>query len=325
MNWQDIEYRAALLRLWKTGVLKKTRRVLPLAEHLLSLGWVTQSSRREELHLNESGSAQLPTLLDNVWPPWRMTLGRLGEIGLPLTAAGLQDLARSAREVPPLPRRLHNKTFAALTRAHSKSHSGSAPLPPGLFLTTDGVLRIRPNRGLTLHAGRHRLDCDDLTEALGEVILPERALLDGIRAEGVLPAAVMTVENLGPFVDMPKPEDLLLIHQPGWNTGLSLQFMDVLGEGPPLCHFGDLDPEGLAIYLHLCRQKKDYRHFLPSFWDEYVEPFSQELEGGWPEAIADSFSEPLLQRLFAAGAWLEQEPVVLDPRFEGELVGHASS
>lgn len=320
MKWQDAEYRAALLRLCETGVIRKTRKVQPLAEHLLSLGWVTQSSRQNELLLNKNGAAQLAALMDNIWPLWRQALRQLHEADLPLTTVGLRELARIGRQLPPLPPRLHHKTFAALTGTHSKCSITTASLLPGLTLTTDGVLRTRPNRGLVIYAGPHRLACDDLMQAMGEVILPERAILDGIRIGGTPPSAIMTVENLGPFVDMPKPDELLLIHQPGWNTPLSLLFLQVFGMKPNWHHFGDLDPEGLAIYQHLKREGGNPHLLIPSFWDEYQESFSHQLCDSWPETITNSFSEPLLQKLFATNAWLEQEPIILDNRLEDELV-----
>jgi hypothetical protein len=155
------------------------------------------------------------------------------------------------------------------------------------------------------------------------VILPERALLDGIRASGILPKVVMTVENLGPFVDMPQPKEFLLIHQPGWNTPLSLKLLQTLGPEQLWYHFGDLDPEGLAIYQHLNRAGRKARLFIPSVWDEYEEVFARHLSQDWPGAIVEAFSEPLLKRLFAANTWLEQEPIILDERFEREMDGLA--
>jgi hypothetical protein len=328
MDWENSEYRAALLKLWATHILKRSSKVQPLVEHLLELGWITQSPRQSELMLNELGLARLPVLLDRVWPTWRETLDQLHNANLPLTAEGLGDLARTSRSLPPLPQRLHHKTYAALARAHSKCLTDKEPLPSDLTLTTDGVLRIRANQGLILGLGTHQLSGDEVMAAVGEVILPERAILDGIRVYGALPGAVMTVENLGPFIDMPKPLELLLIHQPGWNTSLSRQLMQALGPMPsPLhfgpmpvrFHFGDLDPEGLAIYQHLHREEQSTRLFLPAFWDEYVELFAHPLADAWPQKIVESFSEPLLQRLFAANSWLEQEPIILDERIAREL------
>lgn len=129
----------------------------------------------------------------------------------------------------------------------------------------------------------------------------------------------MTFENLGPFVDMPKPPELLLIHQPGWNTSLSLQFIETLGSEPSWYHFGDLDPEGISIYQHLNQKGRKAEFFLPSFWDAYEEAYSQVLPDAWPEMTVESFSEPFLRKLFAARKWLEQEPVILDERLDLEL------
>jgi hypothetical protein len=265
MDWDNLEYRVVLLRLWASRVLKRTRKAQPLTKHLLELGWVTQSPRQRELTLNELGSSRLPVLLDRIWPGWEQTLRQLQDAAVPLDVESLVELARKGCPLPPLPSRLHHKTYAAMRGMHSKSLPAKKGQRRDLTLTTDGVLRIRPNEGLILSLGAKQLSCDDLMAVVGEVILPERALLDGIHPGGVLPRAVMTVENLGPFVDMPKPPELLLIHQPGWNTSLSLQFIETLGSEPSWYHFGDLDPEGISIYQHLNQKGRKAELFLPSF------------------------------------------------------------
>lgn len=325
MDWGNPEYRVAMLRLWATRALRRTRKAQPLTEHLLGLGWVTQSPRRSELVLNELGASRLPSLLDRIWPDWRQTLRQLKDAAMPLDAKSLLKLARKTGPPQTLPARLHHKTYAALAGAHSKSLPAGKGLRSDLTLTTDGLLRIRPNEGLVLCLGAKRLSCDDLTALVGEVVLPERALLDGILPSGILPKAIMTVENLGPFVDMPKPPELLLIHQPGWNTPLSLMFIETLGSEPSWYHFGDLDPEGMCIYQHLNQKGRKAELFLPSLWDDYEEAYSQLLSDAWPEMTVASFSQPLLKKLFAAGKWLEQEPVILDERLGLELAGLVSS
>ncbi|MGA7877989.1 MAG: hypothetical protein WCA08_20190 [Desulfoferrobacter sp.] len=319
MDWNNIEYHAAILRLLLDGILKRTSKVQPLVDYLMELGWITQSPRLSELALNQHGAARLPDLLDRVWPAWRQTFQQLRDSDLPATADGLLQLTRQNRLLPPLPRRLHHKTYAAMAGDHSKSHSAKSLLPSGVELTTDGVLRLRANDGLILWFGDHRVCCDNWMAAVGEVILTERAILDGLRVSGRLPDLVMTVENLGPFVDMPKPKTFLLVHQPGWNTLLSLQFLRVLGPEVLWYHFGDLDPEGLAIYQHLNHQDLNVRLFIPSFWKEYEDAFAQTLSGGWPPSIKKSFEKPFLKKFFARNVWLEQEPIILDERFEREL------
>lgn len=321
MDWGNPEYRVAVLRLWAMRVLRRTRKLQPLTEHLLGLGWVTQSPRQSELTLNALGDSHLPNLLGRIWPDWRRTLQQLQDAGLPIDAKSLVELARSTSRARRLPGRLHHKTYAALAGMHSKSTGVGKVSRPGLTLTTDGVLRIRPNEGLMLCLGAKRLSCDDLTAVIDELILTERTLLDGIHPAGILPRAIMTVENLGAFMDMPKPRELLLIHQPGWNTLLSLQFIDILGSEAPWYHFGDLDPEGMAIHQHLNQKGRMADLFLPSFWEEYVEAHSRPLSDAWPETTVAAFSQPLLKQLFASRRWLEQEPIVLDERIEIELAG----
>jgi len=323
MDWKNLEYRAALLRLWRQGLLKQTKTIKPLAQHLLASGWVTQSPRRDELEFNEFGRASIPGLLESVWPSWQETLHCLDDAGLETSAEGLRQLTRQSRPTPLLPPRLHHKTYNAIAGAHSKSRGTNASQPPDLTLTMDGVLRLRTNEGLLLCRGAQRLSCDDWMATAGEIILPERALLDGVQPSGVLPKAIMTVENLGTFVDMPKPEGLLLIHQPGWNTPLSCQFMRLFAPTIRRCHFGDLDPEGLDIYLHLLqRHDTTIRLFVPTFWREYEPTYAHSLpvDGRQWDHHGDDLAL-LPQELVSSGKWLEQESIVLDERFERELVG----
>ena len=76
----------------------------------------------------------------------------------------------------------------------------------------------------------------------GEVILNERALGNGTQFTGVRPSAALLVENLGPYMDVPAPDDWMVIHAPGWNTVTAMRILDLL-DGAPILHFGDLDPQ----------------------------------------------------------------------------------
>src|SRR6266852_1059017 len=89
-----------------------------------------------------------------------------------------------------------------------------------------------------------------VVDILDEVVTTERALRDGARLAGTLPRALLLVENLGPYLDLCAPEGWLVAHVPGWNTvtiRLLLEQMPAI----PLVHFGDLDPNGVRIALHL--------------------------------------------------------------------------
>jgi hypothetical protein len=201
---------------------------------------------------------------------------------------------------------------------HSKSPldaDAAARLGP-LVVTGDDVVRLRPHAGLALRRGE-RVDLDPAA-LTGEVALPERALLDGVTFDGPPPRLVLTVENLGAYVDLPKPADVLAIWLPGWNSPLALRVLDLLASAPH-AHFGDLDPEGAAIVAHLRARGRSVRWFVPAFWAEYESTHALPCLAPWPPPDPDW--PPLVRRLAAAGRWLEQEAVVPDPRLAGALAG----
>lgn len=88
----------------------------------------------------------------------------------------------------------------------------------GVDLTRDGLVRLRPNAGLTIKRDGCVLDTSLVVGVLHEVVLTERALRDGARLAGTLPRALLLVENLGPYLDLCAPEGWLVAHVPGWDT-----------------------------------------------------------------------------------------------------------
>ncbi|MEW6489165.1 MAG: hypothetical protein AB1578_14755 [Thermodesulfobacteriota bacterium] len=213
MNWTDAHQRMALLRLHHEGALRSGAKTRPVIEHLLSLGWVGQTTRRGVVAAVPFARDDIRSLLDTVWPEWRRALTDLLSHSLPLSVENLSRLDRRAAlaDAKNFPIRLHRKTLAAVLGLHSK-----ASLPTddefgetGVEATTDNVLRLRPNRGLRLQFARGEIDCDAVMAAAGEVILPERAFFGDIALSGVLPVAILTVENLGAYIDLPEVPGLL--------------------------------------------------------------------------------------------------------------------
>jgi hypothetical protein len=181
----------ALLRLHHEGTLRSGTKTRPVIEHLLSLGWVGQTSRRGVVEIIPFARDDIRSLLDTVWPAWRKALTGLLSHGLALTAENLSRLERRAvlADAKGLPTRLHRKTLAAVLGLHSK-----ASLPTddelgetGVEATTDNVLRLRPNRGLRLRFPAGEIDCDVVMAAAGEVILPERSLFGDVALAGPCP------------------------------------------------------------------------------------------------------------------------------------------
>lgn len=311
----------ALARLWRSGHLRRGAATGAASDHAVAVGWATQTVRARDVALTTAGAEAIPQLLDRVWPDWRADLAALETASLPLTIEGMARLeARRKLDALPvvnLPPRLNRRTVQARWARHSKAsldpvasaHLGSS------ILTTDDVVRLRPNRGLVLRRG----DCVDETPGAvtGEVVVPERALLDGLAFEGAAPRFVLTVENLGAFVDLPAPPDALVVWLPGWNSPLALTLVERLPP-TPLVHFGDLDPDGAAIVAHLRQRVGAPVHwFVPDFWSDYVETHALTCEHAWPPPADDW--PPLVRRLAASNRWLEQEAIVPDPCFASAL------
>ena len=156
-----------------------------------------------------------------------------------------------------------------------------------------------------------------ITAVTGEVVLTERALLDGTTLAGTPPAAVLLIENLGPFVDMAVPDGWMAVHVPGWNTSTARRLLDGIDASIELVHFGDLDPEGVKIGNHLREHYPRLRWAVPDFWRECVP--DRALRGAWPEDLDLSNAPALVHALSQAGLWLEQETICLDTRLPRAL------
>ena len=159
------------------------------------------------------------------------------------------------------------------------------------------------------------VDLSGMATVLGEVSIPERALLDGLAFQGGI-RAMLLVENLGAWRDLCPPPGWLLAHVPGWDTATVGHLIDQI-EGVPVVHFGDLDPNGVRIMLHLRRRAPNLKWFLPEFWFELVDVCG--LPTTWPQDLDLDFAPAPVRALAKRGLWLEQERIVFDPRMADEL------
>jgi hypothetical protein len=317
--WQTTEERLALLELLARRTLRRRQSQLVTWNALAELPWTRRTGRRDELGLVEDRRAELAALLDRVWPAWGEGLAELTARGLPPTPDGwaaLED-ARRAEGVPALPQRLNRRTAAALAAPHSKATLTDRRLAAlgDVEATHDGSVRLRPPQGLVARTSRGAVDLAAVAAVLGEVSFPERALKDGLELTGPL-RAVLLVENLGAFCDLPAIDGWLFVHVAGWDTATVSRLLERLAHVPVL-HFGDLDPNGVRIFQHLRRQHPGLRWFVPSFWEELVE--SKGLRGAWPDNLVLDDAPSLVRKLAARGLWLEQEGLVLDPRTAAAL------
>ncbi|MCW5831680.1 MAG: hypothetical protein KIS78_04405 [Labilithrix sp.] len=317
--WRTSADRLALLELLVRGSLKR-RRVQTTAWDLLAeLPWTRLTGRRDELGLVVDRRQELVTLLERVWPAWGDGLAALTALGLPPTPDGwtqLQD-ARRAEGLPRLPDLLNRRTAASLVAPHSKATLTNRRIAAlgEAEATHDGSVRLRPPQGLIAITPLGRVDLAAVSAVLGEVSIPERALGAGLALEGSIRAALL-VENLGAFCDLRTLDGWLLVHVPGWDTATVTRLLERLRH-VPVIHFGDLDPNGVRIFQHLRGFRPDLRWFVPTFWTELVD--AKGLPGVWPEDLDVSKAPTLVRQLARRGLWLEQEPLVVDPRMSWAL------
>jgi hypothetical protein len=312
--WQLPSERLALLELLSRGTLKKRRAQTDSWNALAELTWVKRTGRRDEIGLVEERRGELVRLLDRVWPGWGDALAALTARGLAPTLDGwtaLEDAIR-AGDLPSLPERLNRRTAAALVASHSKANLTDRRFAAlgDAEATHDGSMRLRPPSGLVAVMAQGRIDLSAVASVLGEVSIPERALRRGLVLEGAIRAALL-VENLGAFCDLPALDGWLIVHVPGWDTATVALLLERLAD-VPVIQFGDLDPNGVRIVRHLRALRPDIHWFVPDFWWDLIDKHGQ--RRAWPDDLDVSDCPELVKQLAERGLWLEQEPVVVDPR-----------
>lgn len=317
--WETVDGRLALLELLTRDVLRRRRSQAAAFDALSELPWTRATGRRDEIGIVAARRNELVVLIDRVWPAWREALADLAAGGHPPTPEGWARLADAVRahDLPALPERLNRRTAATLTAPHSKATltvARQSALGP-TEATHDGTVRLRPPAGMIARTPGGVLDLSHVADVLGEVAIPERAFLDDLRLGGEM-RAVLLVENLGAWRDLPELPGWLLAHVPGWDTTTVMCLLERVAT-VPVVHFGDLDPNGVRIYRHLRDRRADLRWFVPSFWDEYLE--SHGIHAHWPEHLDLGEAPALVKTLAARALWLEQERVAVDPRVVAEL------
>ena len=319
MIWRSDNARLALLELLSRGTLKRRRAQAEAYDALAELPWTRTTGRRDEIGVVEERRTEVAGLIDRVWPAWRDVLADLVAAGLPPTPEGYGRLLDSERaaDIGELPERINRRTAAALAASHSKASLTEARRRSlgETRLTHDGSIRLRPPAGLSARTETAGVDLSGIAAVLGEVSIPERALLDGLVFEGTI-RAVLLVENLGAWRDLSPPPGWLLAHVPGWDTATVGHLLDRL-PGIPVVHFGDVDPNGVRIMLHLRKRAPNLKWFFPEFWFELAAVCG--LRAEWPQDLDLDFAPGRVRELATLGLWLEQERIALDPRIADAL------
>jgi len=316
-NLHDAKWRLPLLELLTNGVLPKRQSIRGLIDELSQLRWVTLS--RREASLVPAKEASLTAMLDNSWPEWREHRVKLEGV---FSEERLRQVSRQGEGSLDLLSRLvagrvyNTKTISALVGSHSKSRGQL----PEVTVVSDFAARIRPNKGLLINneKGVSYSACE-LAKLQGELLVCERAIRRGLTFSGILPRVVLAVENPAVFADIQLPEDFMAILTSGNNPVQICEIVSLLPESTPTYWFGDLDNEGISIrrsFIRMCKGRAAAA--IPPFWDEYLKEYGCQAEGSW--AGFDASGEPeLVATLISQKLWLEQEPLVLDPRLVGWL------
>jgi len=315
-NLHDAKWRLPLLKLLNNGVLKCSS-ARTLTEQLSRMAWVTYS--RDEAVLVSDKRSLLTEALDISWPEWRDLIVKLDGV---FSKERLRQVSRQGEGSLDLlkqivPGRVYNKkTIRALIGSHSKSR--------GLFseitVVSDFAARIRPNKGLlVVKENGVSFSACELAELQGELLVCERAIKRGLTFSGILPRVVLAIENPAVFADIQLPEDFMAILTSGNNPVQICKMVSLLPENTPVYWFGDLDARGILIrrsFIRMCKGKSAAA--IPPFWDEYLKEYGCEAKKPW--ADFDASGEPeLVTTLISQKLWLEQEPLVLDPRLVGWL------
>ena len=124
------------------------------------------------------------------------------------------------------------------------------------------------------------------------------------------------MENLGAWRDICTLPNWITTQLPGWDTTATSLLLDCLIH-TPIAHFGDLDPNGVRIMLHLRSRVRHLKWFVPEFWSEYISTHG--LPTDWPDELDLSSSPRIVQQISRSGIWLEQERIILDPRMFAAL------
>ena len=313
-----------LLELLHFGRVRRRVRQPNAWQWLIELPWTLATNRRDERELISDSRKDVQEALEAQLPAWRELFACLSARQLEPTPDGLRRLAdiEKQSEAVGLPAQLNRRTALAAVGPHSKAKLSRARRNAigTTELTAETLLRIRPSAGLWVRRGDRSIDAAQVAAVTGELILTERAI-PYLTLEGTA-RALLTVENLGAYVDLEPPEGWTVAWIPGWDSRLACWLLQALPH-VPVFHFGDLDPNGMKIVTHLQKVRPDLRWFVPEFWAEHL-PL-RALACRWPDSLQNLAAPPLVRRLIQEQLWLEQESLVLDPRLQLSLraeLGH---
>ncbi len=161
------------------------------------------------------------------------------------------------------------------------------------------------------------LDLSTVTRALGQVCIPAHraSKLDDFALGGL--DLVLTSENLAPFEQL-NPDSGLVLFCPGYNTQLAALWLGSLPAACSWVHFGDFDPDGLAIFEQLCLQSGRKGRFVPDL--DRLEQLQASLPA-WNRAKAFDPERYTLKASRELAAWGRENNVFAEQEQVLQLLG----
>ena len=318
MSPQEALEAALLGRLHTEGRCVEAKRTVALIERYELARWVRRGTRRREWVVREESRTELQARLAALLPDFEAEFTFLRQRGHdPFDPAMLLMLATLHAAASPQGR-------AFLNRRNWNAAAGSGPKrqarrrADGTQITQDWILRLRWNDGLTIIGTNREQPAAAWSLDRHEVVIPERAFLAGLQFGGKPPRTLITVENLGSYVDLPLPVQAMAVYSPGKDWRAAIALLERF-PGAGWTHFGDLDPEGVDIAMDLAAKSgRPLRLFVPSFAGEYLDR-AQKHGVEWKPGSPQHCHFPVLEELRMLRAGILQEVFLLDDRLGAEL------
>jgi len=306
---------ALIERILQLGKVKEAKWWDFARKRFVDAGWIIQSRRKGEWNLIENAKSQIEIRLNNLWPTRDSDTLLLYKNSLdPLNPKHLQYLPALRKQTSSKHKIINRRSLYSASGIGPKQKSLLINAADNVVITHDAISRFRPNSGLVLKIGSYSLNFDDVIETLHEFSLSERALMKEVEFKGKLPKTIITVENLGSYIDIVLPDNVLVIFSPGSDLRSATQLMKYFPEVNWI-HFGDIDPEGMQIAHNLAKVlSREVNIYIPSFTREYISR-AQKKNVTWDK----TYGIEVLESLKEKDIGIYQEIFMLDERLTKDI------
>ncbi len=328
IDWSNSETQLLLVRILKKGEIPINKGNGKIVDAYTKTRWLTKKSTTA--YLTEEGREAITEILSNHWPEYDEEIAEIlnSDPGFNFTVKALERyrIEHRPNRIPPQrnSKYISRQCFSAIVGDGAKddiSETESKIFPGIVKTSSDSFFRCRASEGLEIKlSGGHKIPVGEMSKHLSECVIPERSIIEGVEFAGVMPKALLIVENAGVFVDLPRPKGLFILLIPGWNSPLAIKVLKSFPSGIPVWHFGDLDDRGYRMYL---KHKKELPHtvrwFIPECIEDYAFKSDALLRKKWSRIPQESDVPALVLRLAQEDKWLEQEVCCFDKRLVREL------